>query len=80
MGARMQDAKLEQADLRGARVDATFWTTAKVRGAKVDIDQAVSYAVAHGLVLGDYPREQARKPLIPVVSGRCVCSRSASRP
>mgnify|MGYP002652431276 CR=1 FL=1 len=27
-------ARLEQADLRGARVDPTFWTTAKLRGAK----------------------------------------------
>jgi uncharacterized protein YjbI with pentapeptide repeats len=48
-GARTQDARLDDADLRGARVDPTFWTTAKVRGAKIDIDQAVSYAAAHGL-------------------------------
>jgi hypothetical protein len=53
MGARTQDAKFEEADLRGSRVDATFWTTAQIRGARVDVDQAMAYAVAHGLVLGE---------------------------
>jgi uncharacterized protein YjbI with pentapeptide repeats len=48
-GARTQNARLDEADLRRARVDPTFWTTASVRGAKIDVDQAVSYAAAHGL-------------------------------
>ena len=50
-GARVQNAKFEQADLRAARTDATFWTTAGVRGARIDVDQAIAYAVAHGLDL-----------------------------
>ena len=44
-------APLEEADLRAARIDATFWTTAGVRGARIDVDQAIAYAVAHGLDL-----------------------------
>ena len=44
-----QDARLDDTDLRGARVDPTFWTTAKLRGAKIDISQALAYAAAHGL-------------------------------
>ena len=48
-GARTQNARFDEADLRGARVDPTFWTTAAVRGAKIDVDQALSYAAAHGL-------------------------------
>jgi len=48
-GASTQNLKCGEADLRGARLDPTFWTTASVRGAKVDVDQAVSYAAAHGL-------------------------------
>jgi len=31
------------------RTDPTLWTTAKVRGAKIDIEQALAYAAAHGL-------------------------------
>ena len=42
-------AVLGGADLRGARVDPTLWTTAALRGAKVDIEQAMSFAAAHGL-------------------------------
>ena len=41
--------RLDDADLRGARVDPTFWTTARLPGAKVDIHQALAYAAAHGL-------------------------------
>ena len=40
---------LDEADLRGARVDPTLWTTAALRGAKVDIEQAMAFAAAHGL-------------------------------
>ncbi|WP_319456502.1 MULTISPECIES: pentapeptide repeat-containing protein [unclassified Mycobacterium] len=48
-GARTQNLKCDEADLRGARLDPTFWTTASVRGAKIDVDQAFSFAAAHGL-------------------------------
>jgi hypothetical protein len=48
----VQGARVEGADLRGARVDPTFWTTAKLRGAKVDIDQGIAFAAAHGLDIG----------------------------
>lgn len=48
-GARLQNAKLDEADLRGARVDPTLWTSTALRGAKVDIEQAMAYAAAHGL-------------------------------
>jgi uncharacterized protein YjbI with pentapeptide repeats len=48
-GARTQDARFDDADLRGSLTDPTFWTTAKVRGAKVDIGQAVAFAAAHAL-------------------------------
>ncbi|MCW2519237.1 MAG: pentapeptide repeat family protein, partial [Mycobacterium sp.] len=44
-----QDTRLDEADLRGALTDPTFWTTASVRGAKIDINQALGYAAAHGL-------------------------------
>ncbi len=44
-----QDARLEEADLRGARTDPTLWTTATLRGARIDIDQALAFAAAHGL-------------------------------
>jgi hypothetical protein len=30
-------------------VDPTLWTTASLRGAKVDMEQAMSFAAAHGL-------------------------------
>jgi len=45
----VQNAKFDEADLRGARTDPTFWTTAKVRGARINIEQALAYAAAHGL-------------------------------
>ncbi|WP_208300506.1 pentapeptide repeat-containing protein [Mycobacterium sp. DL592] len=48
-GARTNGLRLEQADLRGARVDASLWTTAACRGAKIDVAQALAFAVAHGL-------------------------------
>jgi uncharacterized protein YjbI with pentapeptide repeats len=48
-GARLGKTRLDEADLRGAQTDATFWTTATLRGAKIDVDQALAYAVAHGL-------------------------------
>jgi uncharacterized protein YjbI with pentapeptide repeats len=59
--ARMSEAVLEDADLaaavlagadlRGATADAGFWVGAKLSGARVDVEQAVRYALAHGLVL-----------------------------
>ncbi len=48
-GARAGGLRLEQADLRGARIDPTLWTTAACRGAKIDVAQALAFAVAHGL-------------------------------
>ena len=48
-GARLQKTRLEEADLRGALTDPTLWTTATLRGAKIDIDQTLAYAAAHGL-------------------------------
>ena len=48
-GARTGGLRLEQADLRGARIDPTLWTTAACRGAKIDVAQALAFAVAHGL-------------------------------
>ena len=32
--------------------DPTLWTTATLRGAKIDVDQALAYAAAHGLDIG----------------------------
>ncbi|MCB0924906.1 MAG: pentapeptide repeat-containing protein [Mycobacterium sp.] len=48
-GARTQGLKLDEADLRGARIDPTLWTTAACRKARIDIAQALAFAVAHGL-------------------------------
>jgi uncharacterized protein YjbI with pentapeptide repeats len=48
-GVRTQNTKLNEADLRGARIDPTLWTTAAVRGAKIDLEQAMAFAAAHGL-------------------------------
>lgn len=50
-GARTAGARLDDADLRGAGVDPTLWTTASLAGARVDVDQAVAFALAHGLRL-----------------------------
>ena len=51
-GDRVQNPRFDGADLRAARDDPTFWTTAKLRGAKVDIEQAIRFAAAHGLDIG----------------------------
>jgi hypothetical protein len=40
---------LDDADLRGAVVDPSLWTTASLTRARVDIAQALGYAAAHGL-------------------------------
>ena len=48
-GVRTQGLRLEEADLRGARIDATLWTTAACRGARIGVDQALAFAAAHGL-------------------------------
>ena len=50
-GARTTGARLDGADLRGATVDPSLWTTASLAGARVDVDQAVAFALAHGLRL-----------------------------
>jgi hypothetical protein len=42
---------MEDADLRGATVDSSVWTTASLAGARIDIAQALAYAAAHGLRL-----------------------------
>jgi uncharacterized protein YjbI with pentapeptide repeats len=57
-GARAGGAILKGADLRGARIDTAFWVAAKVAGAMVDIDQALLYAAAHGLVLEEPSSQQ----------------------
>ena len=51
-GARPQRLDLTGADLRGARIDAALWVGATLVGAVVDVEQAVLFAAAHGLVLG----------------------------
>ncbi|OBK99156.1 pentapeptide repeat-containing protein [Mycobacterium sp. 1165178.9] len=50
-GARTAGTRLDDADLRGSTVDPTLWTTASLAGARVDVDQAVAFALAHGLRL-----------------------------
>lgn len=50
-GARTTGTKLEDADLRGATVDPSLWTTASLAGARVDVPQALAFALAHGLRL-----------------------------
>jgi uncharacterized protein YjbI with pentapeptide repeats len=50
-GARTAGTRLDEADLCGAGVDPTLWTTASLAGARVDVDQAVAFAIAHGLRL-----------------------------
>jgi uncharacterized protein YjbI with pentapeptide repeats len=43
-------AVLGDCDLRGVDLsDPTLWTTAALRGARIDIEQALAYAAAHGL-------------------------------
>lgn len=48
-GIRAIGAKLEKANLRGARVDPMLWVQASVTDALVDAGQAMEFAVAHGL-------------------------------
>ena len=48
-GARTTGTRLDDADLRGAVVDPSLWTTASLTRARVDIAQALAYAAAHGL-------------------------------
>ena len=48
-GVGAQGLMLDEADLRGARVDPTLWTTAACRGARIDVDQALAFAAAHAL-------------------------------
>lgn len=43
---------LRGVDLSGSTVDPTLWTTASLAGARVDVDQAMAFALAHGLRLG----------------------------
>ena len=50
-GARTIGARLDDADLRGATVDASLWQTASLAGARVDVPQAMAFALAHGLRL-----------------------------
>lgn len=50
-GARTVDAKFDEADLRGAVADQSLWVSASVRGAKIELMQAVAYAGANGLVV-----------------------------
>jgi uncharacterized protein YjbI with pentapeptide repeats len=51
-GARLTGAKLTGCDLRGARIDADGYAQAVLRGARVDLEMAVSFAAAHGLIVG----------------------------
>ena len=51
MGARTERLDVTGADLRGARIDAGLWVGARLAGAVVDVEQAVLFATAHGLVL-----------------------------
>jgi len=51
MGARLLDAKLDGADLRGAKIDANGLRQAKLAGALIDIDTAIAFAAAYGLVV-----------------------------
>ena len=50
-GARTTGTRLDDADLRGAVVDPSLWTTASLTRARIDIEQALAYAAAHGLRL-----------------------------
>jgi uncharacterized protein YjbI with pentapeptide repeats len=55
-GARTTGTRMEDADLRGATVDSSVWTTASL-GGRLDIAPALAYAAAHGLRL-DGARDQ----------------------
>jgi uncharacterized protein YjbI with pentapeptide repeats len=50
-GARTTGARLDGADLRGATLDPSLWRTASLAGARVDVPQALAFALAHGLLL-----------------------------
>ena len=50
-GARLTGTKLTGCDLRGARIDANGYAQAILRGARVDLEMAVSYAAANGLII-----------------------------
>ncbi len=50
-GVRTTGARLDDADLRGATVDPSVWRTASLAGARVDVPQAMAFALAHGLRL-----------------------------
>lgn len=50
-GARTAATRLDDADLRGAVADPALWRTAALTGARVDVPQAMAFAVAHGLRL-----------------------------
>jgi uncharacterized protein YjbI with pentapeptide repeats len=54
-GARTTGTRLDDADLRGAIVDPSLWTTATLTRARIDIEQALAYAAAHGLRLDAGP-------------------------
>jgi uncharacterized protein YjbI with pentapeptide repeats len=56
-GARTTGTKLDDADLRGAVVDPSLWTTASLASVRVDIAQALAYAAAHVLRM-DSERDQ----------------------
>jgi uncharacterized protein YjbI with pentapeptide repeats len=46
---RLRPATFDEVDLRGATIDPSLWTTASLTGARVDVAQALAYAVAQGL-------------------------------
>jgi uncharacterized protein YjbI with pentapeptide repeats len=48
-GARTTGTRMDDADLRGATVDPSLWTTASLTGVRVDVPQAMAFALAHGL-------------------------------
>jgi len=50
-GARTTGARPDDADLRGATVDPSLWTTGFLSRARVDVDQAMAFGLAHGLRL-----------------------------
>ncbi|QUR66539.1 pentapeptide repeat-containing protein [Mycobacterium spongiae] len=50
-GARTIGTRLDDADLRGASLDPTLWQTASLAGARIDVPQALAFALAHGLRL-----------------------------
>jgi uncharacterized protein YjbI with pentapeptide repeats len=54
-GARTTGTRLDDADLRGAIADPALWRTATLAGVRVDIAQAMAFALAHGLRLDATP-------------------------